>query len=107
MLIIKILSGLAFIGSVAWFIAQRDYEPAIAMVTSLSAFIAAWLGEKKKQLASQNQTVAENGIGIQAGGDVSTGNIRSSRKPTNAEKDQNQDVGNGATAAFGQPEKLP
>lgn len=86
MLIIKILSGLAFIGSVVWFIAQRDYEPAIAIVTSLSAFIAAWLGDKKiKRQASQNQTVAENGIGIQAGGDVSIGSIRSSRKTTNAE----------------------
>lgn len=86
MLIIKILSGLAFIGSVVWFTAQRDYEPAIAIVTSLSAFIAAWFSEKKmKRQASQNQTVAENGIGIQAGGDVSTGSIRSSRKTTNAE----------------------
>ena len=81
MLIIKILSGLAFIGSVAWFIAQRDYEPAIAIVTSLSTFIAAWFGEKKmKRQASQNQTVAKNGIGIQAGGDVSTGSIHSSSK---------------------------
>jgi hypothetical protein len=86
MLIIKVLSGLAFIGSVAWFIAQRDYEPAIAIVTSLSAFIAAWLGEKKmKQQANQNQIVAENGIGIQAGGDVRTSSIRASRKTTNAE----------------------
>lgn len=86
MIIIKILSGLAFIGSVIWFIAQRDYEPAIAMVTSLSAFIATWFGEKKvKTQAGQNQTVAENGIGIQAGGDVSTGSIHSSRKSKNAE----------------------
>ena len=81
MLIIKLLSGLAFIGSVTWFIVQPDYEPAIAIVTSLSAFVAAWLGEKKmKRHPSQNQNVAESGIGIQAGGDVSTGNIRSSRR---------------------------
>ena len=86
MLIIKILSGLAFIGSVAWFIAQRDYEPAIAIVTSLSAFIATWLGDRKmKQKANQNQTVAENGVGIQAGGDVSIDSIRVSGKTTNAE----------------------
>lgn len=85
MLIIKILSGLAFIGSVAWFFVQRDYEPAIAIVTSLSAFVAAWIGEKKiKRQATQNLTVAEHGIGIQAGGDISTGSIRSSRKKTNA-----------------------
>ena len=86
MLIIKILSGLAFIGSVAWFIAQRDFEPAIAIVTSLAAFIAAWLGDKKlKQRASQNQTVSKKGIGIQAGGDVIIGSVRTSRKTTDAE----------------------
>jgi integral membrane sensor domain MASE1 len=86
MLTIKILSGLAFIGSVAWFIAQCDYEPAIAMVTSLSTFIAAWLGDGKiKRQTNQKQTVGENGIGIQAGGDVSTGNLSVNRKTTNAE----------------------
>ena len=86
MLIIKLLSGLAFIGSVAWFIAQPDYEPAIATVTSLTAFIAAWFGDKRlKRQANQNQTVAKNGIGIQAGGDVSMGSIRTSRKSTDAE----------------------
>ena len=86
MLIIKILSGLAFIVSVVWFIAQRDYEPAIAIVTSLSAFLAAWFRDKKlKQQASQSQSVSENAIGIQAGGDINMGNIRTSRKATDAE----------------------
>ena len=86
MLIIKLLSGIAFIGSVAWFIAQRDYEPAIAIFTSLSAFIAAWLhGKKLKRQANQNQTISKNGIGIQAGGDVSMGSIRTSGKTTDAE----------------------
>ena len=86
MLIIKVLSGLALIGSVAWFIVQRDYEPAIATVTSLTAFIAAWFGDKRlKRQANQNQTVAKNGIGIQAGGDVSMGSIRTSGKSTDAE----------------------
>lgn len=86
LLIIKLLSGISFIGSVAWFIAQRDYEPAIAIVTSLSAFIAAWFGEKKiKRQASQNQTVDKNGIGIQAGGDVSVGHINTNRKVKDAE----------------------
>ena len=81
MLIIKLLSGIAFIGSVVWFIAVPDYEPAIAIVTSLSAFIAAWFGEKRaKRQASQNQFVAENGLGIQAGGDVSVGSIHANRK---------------------------
>lgn len=86
MLIIKLLSGLAFIGSVAWFIAQRDHEPAIAIVTSLAAFIAAWFGDKKlKRQANQNQTVSKNGIGVQAGGDVSMGSIRTSKKTPDVE----------------------
>jgi len=86
MLIIKMLSGLVFIVSIAWFIAQPDYEPAIAIITSLSTFIAAWFGEKKqRRRAKQNQTVSENGIAIQAGGDVRIGSIRTSEKTTDAE----------------------
>jgi hypothetical protein len=86
MLIIKLLSGLTFIGSVAWFIAQRDYEPAIAILTSLSAFIAAWFVDKKqKRQANQNQSVSKNGIGIQAGGDVNLGSIHTSGKNPDAE----------------------
>lgn len=86
MLIIKLLSGLAFIGSVAWFIAQRDYEPAIAIVTSLTAFVSAWFLDKKpERQAKQNQSVSEDGIGIQAGGDISVGSIRTSGKTPNAE----------------------
>ncbi len=86
MLIIKLVSGLAFIGSVAWFIAQRDYEPAIAILTSLSAFVAAWFFDKKQnRQANQNQSVSKNGIGIQAGGDVNLGSIRTSGKNPDAE----------------------
>ena len=81
MLIIKLLCGIAFIGSIVWFIAVPGFEPAITIVTSLSAFIAAWLGEKRaKRQALQNQSVAENGLGIQAGGDVSVGSIHANRK---------------------------
>lgn len=85
MLIIRVLSGLALVGSFAWFIAQPDYEPAIAMVTSLSAFVAAWVVDKKKRQANQNQSVSTSGIGIQAGGDVSMGSIRTDGKTPDAE----------------------
>lgn len=80
MLIIKLLSGLALIGSVAWFFATPDYEPAIAIVTSLSALIAILFGENRaKRRARQTQSVAEKAIGIQAGGDVRVGNIHADR----------------------------
>jgi hypothetical protein len=86
MLFIKLLSGLAFFGSVAWFITIPSYEPAIAIATSLSALIAAWIAEKKhKRQARQSQIVAKNGIGIQAGGDVNTGDIRTRGNKTDAE----------------------
>lgn len=81
MLIIKFLSGIAFIVSVVWFIAVPDYEPAIAIITSLLTFIVAWFGEKRAKLqALQNQSVAKNGLGIQAGGDISVGSIHANRK---------------------------
>lgn len=77
MLIIKFLSGVAFVGSVAWFIVTPDYEPAIAVVTSLSALIAAWLHSKKQEHhATQSQVIAKNGVGIQATGNVTTSDIR-------------------------------
>ena len=87
MLIIKLLSGLAFVGSVVWFLAIPDYEPAIAIVTSLAAFIAALVSEKRaKRQAAQKQSVANNGLGIQAGGDISVGSIHANREgPGNAE----------------------
>jgi hypothetical protein len=86
MLTIKLLSGIAFVGSIAWFIATPDYEPAIAIVTSLSAMIAAWFHSRKQEHhAAQNQAIAENGIGIQAGGNVTTGDIRVSHGAKDAE----------------------
>ena len=86
MLITKVLSGLTFIGSVVWFIAQPDYEPAIAILTSLTAFIGAWfVDQKQKRKVNQNQSISKNGIGIQAGGDVSLGCIRTSEKDKDAE----------------------
>ena len=85
MLIIKLLSGLVFVGSIAWLIATPDYEPAIASITSFSALIAIFFGEKRaKRRAAQSQFVAENAIGIQAGGDVKVGNIHANRDSRDA-----------------------
>ncbi|MER2512157.1 MAG: hypothetical protein ABTQ25_07020 [Nitrosomonas ureae] len=86
MLIIKLLAGIAFVGTIAWFVAVPDYEPAIAIVTSLSAFIAALIGERKaKKKAEQVQSVARSGLGIQAGGDVKIGSIKTGEAPRDAE----------------------
>lgn len=76
MLLIKILSALAFVGSVFWLIANPDYEPAIVAITSLSSLLFLWVKDgKTRTIPSQNQSIAENGFGIQAGGDVNVGNV--------------------------------
>ena len=86
MKIIKFLSGLALVGSIFWFISAPDYEPGIAIITSLSAFVAAWLVDRRQmRQTNQHQTVAENSVGIQAGGDVNIGDIQVSRKAKDAE----------------------
>jgi hypothetical protein len=76
MLTLKILSIAALVGSVAWFIHTPDYEPAVASITSLSACIAAFVIDRKRQrAASMHQSVAGGAVGIQARGNVTTGNI--------------------------------
>lgn len=77
--IIKLLSVVALVGSIAWMVAAPDYEPALAIVASLSTLIANFIIEKRKgALLIQRQKVTGDGVGIQAGGDVTVGNIRSS-----------------------------
>ncbi len=48
MAIIKYLSVIAFIGSIIWFIAAPDYEPGIAIVTSLSVVFFVWYVANRK-----------------------------------------------------------
>jgi hypothetical protein len=76
LVIIKLLSVTAFIGSVFWTIAAPDYEPALATATSLSTFISTVIVEKRKEReATQRQSVSGNSVGVQAGGDVSIGTL--------------------------------
>jgi hypothetical protein len=80
-LFIKILSAVAFFGSITWLIKQPDYEPAIAVVTSMSAFLGAWFLEKKSKPAiSLKQSVSKNAVGIQAGGNVNIDSIKINKK---------------------------
>lgn len=81
MLIIKILAVIAFFGSIAWAIAAPDYESVIAMFTSLSTLIAAFVYQKKQvKNQTQKQSISENGFGLQAGGDLNVGNINTSKE---------------------------
>lgn len=75
-LLIKILSALAFIGSIFWFIAEPNFEPAILAISSLASFILLLIKDNKTKVTPlQNQTVKENGFGVQAGGNVNIGNV--------------------------------
>lgn len=77
MLIVKILLGLAFLGSFAWLISDPTLESAAATLTSLGAFIGAWIGDKRlNQKGRQNQVVERGSVGIQAGGNVNVGKIK-------------------------------
>ena len=81
MLILKSLSALALLGSIAWLLAQPDYEPAIAVVTSLAALIGTFVVDRRKQnQTTQDQRVGKKGFGIQAGGDVKITSDSTSKK---------------------------
>ena len=76
MLFTKLLSAAALFGSIAWCIAAPDYEPAIAIITSLSALATVFFVDRKRTpQEAQKQVVSQNGFGIQAGGNVTTGDI--------------------------------
>jgi ABC-type taurine transport system substrate-binding protein len=81
MLIIKLLAVAALLGSIAWAVAAPDYEPVIATITSLSALIAIFVADKRREASThQRQLVSGSGVGIQAGGDISVGNIGNSQE---------------------------
>jgi hypothetical protein len=68
MALLKLLALVSLFGAVAWFIASPGYEPALAVFGALAVLVA--FDKHKHEEPGQQQTVSENGIGIQAGGDV-------------------------------------
>jgi hypothetical protein len=73
---IKFLAAVALIGSVAWVIADPGFEPALAVVGSISALVSVFLVQKRlSKRAPQHQSVSQSSIGVQAGGDVNIGDI--------------------------------
>lgn len=79
--IIKFLAFLALIGSIAWLVSSPGFEPALALLGSMSALVSAFVVEKRsKQLAAkQHQSVSKSSMGIQAGGNVSIGDIKNDK----------------------------
>jgi O-antigen ligase len=73
---VKILSVIAFIGSLAWFIAKPGYEPGLAVIGSIAALLSAFIVERRNARSfQQDQSVSESSVGIQAGGDISIGTM--------------------------------
>lgn len=73
---IKFLAWITLVASIAWCIAAPDFEPAIAIATSLSALIGASTVQRRRERdAMQSQTVSHNAVGVQAGRDVTIGDI--------------------------------
>jgi hypothetical protein len=70
---LKILAIIGLIGSIIWAVAKPNYDSILAVITAMAAAIGSFKNQNNK--SGQNQTVHKNGIGIQAGNDVSIGDI--------------------------------
>ena len=80
MLYIKLLSVVALIVSIGWVIANPSYEPALAVIVSISALISTFIIEKgNKRRAQQHQFISKSSIGIQAGGDINAGDVSNNK----------------------------
>lgn len=71
MTVVAVLAWLALLGSGAWMIASPGFEPALAVVASLSGVVAVFSRRKSRTAPRQSQVVTGSSVGIQAGGDVS------------------------------------
>lgn len=76
MIYIKFLAVIALIGSIAWVVSYPGFESGLAVVGASAALISAFFVQKSKaRQPKQHQSVSKSAIGIQAGGDVSVGDI--------------------------------
>jgi hypothetical protein len=67
-----IASILAVLVCLFWFIVKPDFEPLVALITSIIALLSLLFIEKRKgKNNSQNQEISQRSLGIQAGGNVS------------------------------------
>ncbi len=73
---IKFFAVIALIGSIAWVVSDPGFEPALAVLSSISVLVSLFVVEKRSaRRAQQYQSVSKSSIGVQAGGDVSIGDI--------------------------------
>jgi hypothetical protein len=83
MIYLKLLGVIALLGSIAWTVLDPGFEPALAIVASMSALASAYIVEHRKaRLTKQHQSVSKSSVGVQAGRDV---RMESTGRDTHAE----------------------
>ncbi len=75
---LRVLAAVSLLGALAWVIADPSFESILAVTGSASGLLALFEVERrrKKTHLNQEQVVANNSVGIQAGGDVNIGNTK-------------------------------
>lgn len=70
--------GAAFVASALWLYFSPGWEPGVATIAALGAFVAALVVAKKNAESGSKQVlhVKDGSIGVQAGGNVSIGEIK-------------------------------
>lgn len=76
MLVYRLLSGAALLGSIAWVCFRPGWDSACAALAALVTFAASFLHSSPKPKVQQVQSVGKDGIGIQAGHDANIGTIK-------------------------------
>lgn len=72
MLLVNLLTAAALAASLAWVFYAPGFDSALALISSLSACIAAFFVRKRNdKRENQVQNISDGGVGIQAGRDVS------------------------------------
>ncbi|MCP4261230.1 MAG: hypothetical protein GY938_18925 [Ketobacter sp.] len=71
----KLITVLSFLCTAAWFYFQPGWDSAAAAAAAGATMLGAFVVKRNGSITEQKQKVSGNGVGIQAGGDVSVGNI--------------------------------
>lgn len=76
MIIVKFLATIALLSSIIWIVVDFGFESGLALVGSLSALVSAFhIDKRNARRPQQHQSVSQSSTGIQAGGNVSIGNV--------------------------------
>jgi len=75
MTVVKILAAITLVVSIGWAVVTPSFESALAVLGSLSALIATFFLARRNAQHTQQQTVSNSSVGVQAGGNVNVGNI--------------------------------